>query len=592
MILAAVVLSSGSVAVMSTPASALSPVTVTPVPETAGATSTYTVGFTAVTAIPAGGTISLGAPAGTTLPTAVADYSVNGSGANVASITGTSPNVVLTVAASGIAAGPVSVVIAGVVNPIVASSTNQFALATSVEASVQSSIYSIKSGGGTQLTATAGGGQTALVGASFATPFSVVVEDSFGNAVSGVSVTFAAPSGGPGGTFGGGSTSVVTTDASGVATSHAFTANATAGTYAVTVSGTGLPNTSFQLTNYTTPDAPTSVTASGGNQSATVRWIAPSSDGFSALNEYVITVVNTGAKTAVAGTLDHATVTGLTNNLTYTFTVTAVTAVNAAGAGPPSAATSPVRANPTGYWMVGTDGGIFSFGNNGFFGSTGAIHLNAPIVGMAATPDGNGYWLVASDGGIFAFGDAGFYGSMGAKHLNKPIVGMAATPDGLGYWLVASDGGIFNFGDAVYHGSMGAKHLNMPIVGMTPTPDGSGYWLVASDGGIFTFGTAKFFGSAGGIHLNAPIVGMDSPDSGGYWLVASDGGIFAFGDAGYFGSTGGMHLNAPIVGINATSSGDGYWLVASDGGVFAFGDATFDGSEGGSHLNRPIVGIG
>ncbi len=30
---------------------------------------------------------------------------------------------------------------------------------------------------------------------------------------------------------------------------------------------------------------------------------------------------------------------------------------------------------------------------------------------MAATPDGGGYWLVASDGGVFAYGDAGFYGS-------------------------------------------------------------------------------------------------------------------------------------------------------------------------------------
>jgi hypothetical protein len=37
--------------------------------------------------------------------------------------------------------------------------------------------------------------------------------------------------------------------------------------------------------------------------------------------------------------------------------------------------------------------------------------LNKPIVGMAATPDGMGYWLVASDGGIFAYGDAGFFGS-------------------------------------------------------------------------------------------------------------------------------------------------------------------------------------
>jgi hypothetical protein len=45
---------------------------------------------------------------------------------------------------------------------------------------------------------------------------------------------------------------------------------------------------------------------------------------------------------------------------------------------------------------------------------------------MAATPTGNGYWLVASDGGVFNFGDAGFHGSTGALSLNKPIIGMAA----------------------------------------------------------------------------------------------------------------------------------------------------------------------
>src|SRR6202022_11236 len=40
-----------------------------------------------------------------------------------------------------------------------------------------------------------------------------------------------------------------------------------------------------------------------------------------------------------------------------------------------------------------------------------------------------GYWLTTSDGGIFAFGDAAFYGSTGALQLREPIVGMAATPD-------------------------------------------------------------------------------------------------------------------------------------------------------------------
>jgi hypothetical protein len=46
---------------------------------------------------------------------------------------------------------------------------------------------------------------------------------------------------------------------------------------------------------------------------------------------------------------------------------------------------------------------------------------------MAATPSGRGYWLVASDGGIFTFGDAAFDGSTGAIALTRPVVGMAST---------------------------------------------------------------------------------------------------------------------------------------------------------------------
>ena len=46
---------------------------------------------------------------------------------------------------------------------------------------------------------------------------------------------------------------------------------------------------------------------------------------------------------------------------------------------------------------------------------------------MAATPAGRGYWLVASDGGIFSYGDAQFYGSTGAIRLNAPIVGMTGS---------------------------------------------------------------------------------------------------------------------------------------------------------------------
>ncbi len=182
--------------------------------------------------------------------------------------------------------------------------------------------------------------------------------------------------------------------------------------------------------------------------------------------------------------------------------------------------------------------------------------LNAPIIGMAITPDGAGYWMVGGDGGVFAFGDATFYGSTGNITLNKPIVGMAATPDGKGYWFVASDGGVFAYGDAKFYGSMGGQPLNQPIVGMAAMPGGGGYYLVAADGGIFSFGDAPFYGSMGGMPLNKPIVGMEvTADGLGYQFVATDGGSVLLRRCQFFGSTGNLTLNQPIVGIDRTASG-------------------------------------
>jgi hypothetical protein len=106
-----------------------------------------------------------------------------------------------------------------------------------------------------------------------------------------------------------------------------------------------------------------------------------------------------------------------------------------------------------GYWLASTAGGVGSYGGTPFDGSLSKTILRAPVVGMAATPDGRGYWLVAADGGVFSFGDAPFYGSIGGRSLDQPVVGMAATPDGRGYWLVAADGGVFSFGDAPFRGS-------------------------------------------------------------------------------------------------------------------------------------------
>jgi CHAP domain len=122
----------------------------------------------------------------------------------------------------------------------------------------------------------------------------------------------------------------------------------------------------------------------------------------------------------------------------------------------------------------------------------GGTPLNEPVTGMAATSDGEGYWLVASDGGIFSFGDARFFGSTGGRPLNDPVVAMVASPHDGGYLMVSTDGEIFPFGSAGYYGSLGGGLGGdptdvPPVAGMALTPDGRGYWLLEPDGWSYSF---------------------------------------------------------------------------------------------------------
>src|ERR1019366_1123510 len=109
-------------------------------------------------------------------------------------------------------------------------------------------------GAAAAVSATSGSGQSAVISTAFTNPLVATVVDSGGNPVpvAGVSVTFTAPATGASGTFASNSTAteIDTTNASGVATSSAFTANATVGgPYNVTATSTGLTSANFSLTN-------------------------------------------------------------------------------------------------------------------------------------------------------------------------------------------------------------------------------------------------------------------------------------------------------------------------------------------------------
>ncbi|MEJ7762828.1 MAG: putative Ig domain-containing protein [Thermomicrobiales bacterium] len=267
---------------------------------------------------------------------------------------------------------------------------------------------------------------------------------------------------------------------------------------------------------------------------------------------------------------------------TFTFTVRASNGVNPAAVSTPKTITVAAR---SGYWMLGSTGSVYGFGEAAQLGApTGIAAAN-----IAQTPSGNGYWIVSQAGAVHAYGDATVFGGPPALRTGEKVSSLSPTPTGSGYWLYTNQGRALPYGTAAFFGDVGDVRLDGPVLGSVSTPSGNGYYMVASDGGIFAFGDAAFAGSMGGQRLAGPVVGIaPDPDGVGYWLVASDGGIFAF-SAGFRGSMGGTRLSQPMVGMVAY--GDGYLMVASDGGIFNFSTRPFRGSLGDRPPPNPIIAV-
>jgi hypothetical protein len=185
-------------------------------------------------------------------------------------------------------------------------------------------------------------------------------------------------------------------------------------------------------------------------------------------------------------------------------------------------------------------GAVYPFGNANLPRLTAAtLALHAPSWAWRRhVRRTGGYWLVASDGGVFSYGDAAFFGSRGGQPSTSPSSAWRPRPTAAatGWWppTAASSATATPRSTAPAAASRSTspssawRHarrrrllagglrrrrvqlrrrrllrlprrqpLNKPIVGMASDPNGAGYWLVASDGGIFNYGDAAFFGSTG-----------------------------------------------------------------------------------------------
>ncbi len=268
---------------------------------------------------------------------------------------------------------------------------------------------------------------------------------------------------------------------------------------AVNAAGPGPPSNEASAVPVTVPGAPAGLAAVPGNGQVTLSWAAPASDGGSPVSGYNVYQGTSPGKetgTPVNGSPVTATsypVTGLTNGITYYFTVVAV---NAAGPGPPSNEASAVPVTvpgaPAGLAAVpgngqvalswaapASDGGSPVTGYDLYVGTTADFNGRAPLATVAGTAvlvtglvNGTTYYFK-----VTAVNQAGE--GPGAEASAVPVTvpgapaGLAAVPGNgqvtLSWAAPASDGGSPVTGYDLYVGTTADVNGGAPLAKVAGT---------------------------------------------------------------------------------------------------------------------------
>ncbi len=368
----------------------------------------------------------------------------------------------------------------------------------------------------------------------------------------------------------------------------------------------------------TAPGAPTSVTASPGDQSAYVAWAAPPNGG-TAITSYTVTpspgCASCSGLTVIGNpAATHTAVSGLTNGTSYTFTVTATNIVSSGG--PSSSSNAVVPAVP----------GAIQAPTTTMFTSSDVLPAS-PTSGQPATftatvrPTSGG----GTPTGAVTF-DATPAGSSSATDLctaTLPSSGTAScsatlSSAGSPYSVTA----VYS-GDANFTGSTSSPAVGVTVRPASPTTttftssDVSPASPTSGQPVSFTAAVRSSSGSGtptGTVAFDATANGSTSPTALCTAQVSSSGiascqaTLSSTGSpysvtATYSGSNSfAASTSSPPVTVTVQPSptpsqpvtaptGQGYFEVASDGGIFTFGDAAFHGSMGGKPLNAPVVGM-
>jgi hypothetical protein len=219
------------------------------------------------------------------------------------------------------------------------------------------------------------------------------------------------------------------------------------------------------------PNAPTSVTAEGGDTSATVSFTAPANVGGSAITSY--TVQSTPDGVGASGASSPVTVSGLTNGTSYTFNVWALNSYGPSPSGGPSGAVTPslqrglfaggFGSNTIMYVSISTAGNALDFGDLTRTGNWMAACSSATRGVFAGGGDNNrsnimDYVTIATTGNATDFGDLAVpfgdtqnLGMGGASDATRGVfaggnLGTADNTNVIQYITIATTGNSTNFG--------------------------------------------------------------------------------------------------------------------------------------------------
>ena len=375
------------------------------------------------------------------------------------------------------------------------------------------------------------------------------------------------------------------------------------------------------------PNAPTIGTANGGDASASVTFTAPDNVGGSPISEYYA-VSNPGRVTS-SGASSPVTVTGLTNDTSYTFQVWAL---NTYGPGPFSAASNsvtPVAFVPRGLFAGGSIPGgdrtnviqfisIATTGNATDFGD-----LTVGRIGLAACSSSTrGVWAggvsnsaftniidyvtIASAGNASDFGDilSNLNYLAGCSSSTRGLFGGGEGVNVIQYITIASVGNAIDFGDLIateyYLGACSSSTRGLFAGGLSNVIQ---YVTIATTGNAIDFGdlTVVLYGTAGCSSSTRGLFGAGLSFSPSvyqniinYVTIASTGNAINFGDL-TVGRWGVAACSSSLRGVWAGGENSGgrinvmdYVTIATTGNATDFGDliaATSDGPAGCSNAH-------